>query len=108
METNNITYLSNLPSSVIDTFEIPDEMAKELDQLITRVGIMKDILAANVNNQAAYDKLEAKLMPLQSRYSTIKSAITYQYVPAKYNSNDFSWVYPGYDLAGNICWIERT
>lgn len=108
METNNIIHLDNLPSTVIDTFEIPDEMARELDRLIVQVDIMKDMLAASVGNEANFNKLQEKLVPLQSRYTTIKNLITYQYVPGKYNSESYSWNYPGYELSGNTCWIQNT
>lgn len=104
----NTGVITNLPSTVIDTFEIPDEMARELDRLIIQVDIMKDMLAANVIDDGRFDKLQEKLIPLQSRYTTLKNLITYQYVPSKYNSENYSWNYPGYELTGNTCWIQRT
>lgn len=86
---------------VVDYFEIPDELAKELSDLLTKQKIRENLLVNLVTEPEKYDAAEAMLIPITERIEAIKIKITKDYVPEKYNSIRYMWNYDGYTIDEN-------
>lgn len=87
---------------LVGSFEIPEELAKELSDLLIRQSIRMDMLRNVLDDQAKYEKVEEMLMPITSKIEAIKMRITNEFVPAQYNSYKYVWNYDGYEIAKNI------
>lgn len=87
--------------SPVDFFEIPEELAKELSELLTKQSIRDRLLLELIDNPEMYDALEAKLIPITSRIDEIKIKITREFVPEKYNSSEYIWNYLGWNIDKN-------
>jgi hypothetical protein len=85
--------------TVVGSFEIPEELAKELSTLITKQGIRERLLATLVGEEK-YDEVEESLIELIQRIDVIKNKITEEYVPEEFRSEDYVWNYDGYEIAG--------
>lgn len=94
MENNNTQV-------VIDSFEIPEDLAKELSDLLTKQTIREKLALQVIDDPEKYDIAEDRLMPITSKIEAIKVKITKEYVPAKYNSEKYMWNYDGYGVSGN-------
>ena len=86
---------------VIDYFEIPEDIAKELSDVMVKHSIRESILLKLVNDKEKYEAAEANLIPITARLEALKIQITRDYVPKKYNSRKFIWNYNGFDVDGN-------
>jgi hypothetical protein len=93
---------------VIDMFEIPDELAKELSTLLTKQTIRERILLQLVDQPEKYEEAESLLVPITARIEAIKIKITKDYVPEKYNSRKYIWNYDGYEVDQNKVQIIET
>ena len=91
---------------MIDTFEIPEELAKELSELMTKQSIRERMLLMLVDQPTRYEEMERMLIPIVNRIDFIKNKITSEYVPEKYRSDKYVWNYNGYDIAKNIVDIQ--
>lgn len=89
--------------TVIDYFEIPDELARELSDLLTKHTIRERLLLQLVtDNFEKYEEVERTMMPITSRIEAIKVKITREFVPEKYKSSRrYIWNYTGYEVDGN-------
>ena len=94
MENNNTQV-------VIDSFEIPEDLAKELSDLLTKQTIREKLALQVIDDPEKYDIAEDRLMPITAKIEAIKVKITKEYVPSKYNSEKYMWNYDGYDVSGN-------
>lgn len=90
-----------MANKVIDTFEIPDELAKKLSDLLTKQTIRERMLLQLVGDTTKYEAMENMLVPITSSIESIKINITKKYVPEKYNSENYMWNYDGYEVDGN-------
>lgn len=87
--------------TIVGSFEIPDELAKELSELLTKQTIRERLLLQLIDEPEKYEKAEEMLVPIVSKIEAIKIKITKEYVPAEYNSTQYVWNYDGYEVAGN-------
>lgn len=86
---------------VIDTFEIPEELAKELSELLTKQTIRERLLLQLIDDKAKYESAENMLIPVTARIEAIKIKITKEYVPEKYNDPKYQWNYDGWEVDEN-------
>ena len=86
---------------VIDYFEIPDDLAKELSQLITKQTIRERLLLQLVSEPEKYEEAENLLIPITSKIEAIKVRITKEFVPQKYQARRYMWNYDGYTIDQN-------
>lgn len=86
---------------VIDHFEIPEELAKELSELLIKESIRERLLIELLENPAQYEIAEQKLLPIKAKLEAIKVKITKEYVPEKYNDARYNWNYLGWEVAKN-------
>lgn len=86
---------------VIDYFEIPEDMAKELSDLLTKQTIRERMLLNLITEPEKYEQAEEMLLPVTARIEAIKIKITKEFVPAKYNSTRFMWNYDGWEVDKN-------
>lgn len=103
----NIEFISSYNNGVIDYFEIPDELAKELSDNLIKQTIRQRTLAELVNDPDKYDAAEKLLIPVVSKVEAIKVQITNKYVPEKYRSNEYMWNYDGYEIDKNKVQIHK-
>lgn len=92
---------------VIDEFEIPEDLARELSDLLARQSIRERLLQTLIG-KPEYDEVENSIVPLVSKIDAIKTMITLQYVPDKYRSEKFMWNYPGWEVSQNRVQIANT
>ena len=86
---------------VIDNFEIPEELAKELSELLTKQVIRERILIQVIGDDEKYDAAEEKLIPITAKIEAIKLKITKDHVPTKYMNQKYIWNYDGFEVSGN-------
>lgn len=86
---------------VIDYFEIPEELAKELSDLLTKQTIRERLLVQLFNEPEKFNQVEEQLMPITARIDAIKIKITRDYVPEKYNDPSYQWNYDGWEVDKN-------
>ena len=86
---------------IIGTFEIPEELAKELSDLLTKQTIRERLLVQLVDQPDKYEETEKMLIPITRKIEAIKVKITKEYVPEKYNSTKYMWNYDGWDVDEN-------
>lgn len=85
----------------IATFKIPEELAKELSELLTKQSIRQNMLKEIlISNPSKYEEVEKLLIPITTRIETIKTKITTEYVPDYYRDDKYMWNYDGYDISG--------
>ena len=92
---------------IIDQFEIPDELARELTALLTESSVKKSLLIELVEYPTKYEIIEKAVIVLEDKISALKNTITRQYVPEVYRTAEYSWNYDGYPTAGNIVQILK-
>lgn len=86
---------------IVDTFEIPEELAKELSDLLTKQTIRERVLVQLVDQPDKYSTAEELLIPITRKIEAIKVKITKEYVPEEYNSAIYMWNYDGWDVDEN-------
>ena len=91
----------NSKQVLVDRFEIPDELARELSELLTKQTIRERLLTQLIDDQDKYNKVEDMLIPVTARIEAIKLKITKEYVPSEYDSTRYIWNYDGYEIDGN-------
>ena len=85
---------------VIDYFEIPDELAKELSKLLTLQTIRERLLIQLVGDKK-FEEVENSLIDVTAKIEAIKIKITKEYIPLQYNSELYIWNYDGYEVDKN-------
>lgn len=93
---------------LVDRFEVPDELARELSDLLTRQTIRERMLMQLLDDTDKYKKVEDTLVPITARIEAIKLKITKEYIPPEYNSVRYIWNYDGYEVDGNRLQIIDT
>ncbi len=88
-------------NKIVDYFEIPEELAKELSELLIKQTIRERLLLQLLNDDSQYEIAEGKLIPITTKIEAIKVKITKEYVPEKYNSAKYIWNYLGWELDKN-------
>lgn len=87
--------------TVIDYFEIPEDMAKELSNLLTKQTIRERLLSQLLLEPEKYQQAEEMLIPITAKIEAIKIKITKEFVPKKYNSKNYMWNYDGWEVDQN-------
>lgn len=95
-------------TDIIDYFTIPDELAMELSNLLTKQTIRERLLSQVVNDPVRYEKVEKMLAPITDKIEAIKTKITKEFIPSKYNSPEYIWNYDGYSIDGNKIQILKA
>ena len=98
----------NQIQKVIDHFEIPNELAQELSDLLTKQVVRERLLVNLVGDNEKYNAAEKMLMETVSKVETIKKKITRDYVPEHYRFPQYMWNYDGYEIDGNKVQILET
>jgi hypothetical protein len=91
-----------LEQRIIDSFEIPDDLAKELSELLTKQTIRDRILLQLVTEPEKFEEVEKTLIPITAKIEAIKNRITKEFVPEKYNDSRYMWNYETYEVAKNM------
>ena len=91
-------------NEVIDTFMIPEEIAKKLSDLLVTQSIRERLLT-NLIGKPEYDQVERSLIDIISQIDTLKNIITSDYVPSAYRSEEYQWNYDGYGISGTVVQI---
>ena len=87
--------------TVIDHFEIPEELAKRLSDVMTMVSIRMQMLERKTGDE--YDEFEKQLMKPMAEFESIKIKITREYIPDKYRSSSkYIWNYNGWETSKNL------
>ena len=87
--------------TIIDHFEIPEELAKELSDLLTKQVVRERMLMQLIDDEAKYDTAEGLLSKVVSKIEAIKVKITREYVPQQYRTPKYMWNYNGWDVDEN-------
>jgi hypothetical protein len=87
-------------NNIISDFEIPDELAKELSDLLTTQSVRQSI-ATNLIGTDKYDLAEKNLVEITKKVDAIKNRITEEYVPEAFRDNAYIWNYNGYEISKN-------
>lgn len=82
------------------SFQIPEELGKELSDLVVRQSIYENAMVKLIADNNPCDEVEKTLMSIVKKIEIIKSKITNEYVPNEYRSERFMWNYDGYHLTG--------
>lgn len=96
--------------TIVDTFEIPEELAKELSDLLIKQVIRERALdrLLQQKDEKGYKTAEELLVPITARIEAIKIKITKQFVPEKYNSTEYMWNYDGWEVDKNKVQIIKV
>ena len=86
---------------IVGTFEIPEELAKELSTLLTKQVVRERLLLQLIDDPAKYETAEDMILPVTSKIEAIKVKITNEYVPEQYRSAKYVWNYDGWEVAKN-------
>ena len=93
----------------VSSFKIPEEMAKELSELLIQQSIRERLLIQLVDNEAGkYNAMEKLLVEIETKINSIKNIITTTHVPEEFRSEKFIWNYDGWDISGNTCFIYEN
>lgn len=86
---------------VVGSFAIPEELAKELSELLTKQTIRERLLIQLIDDPVKYEQAEAVIVPITSKIEAIKVRITNEFVPQNYRSSKYVWNYDGWEIAEN-------
>ena len=85
---------------VVGSFEVPEDLAKRLSNLLTKKAIREQVLTSLVDDMAKFETVEATLIPLVNEIDSIKNKVTVEYVPEKFQSEKYQWSYNGFEIDG--------
>lgn len=89
-----------IKNSVIEMVPIPEELAKELSELLVKQTIRERVLVQLVGQPEKYEEAEKMLAPVVAKVEAIKVKITREYIPAKFNDPRYVWNFNGYEIDG--------
>lgn len=95
-------------NTVVEYVEVPEELAQELSELLTKQTIRERLLMQNLNDVDAFEKIEALLVPITAKIEALKVKITSQHIPEKYQFERYIWNYEGWEVAQNRIQIIDT
>lgn len=95
-------------NAIVDTFTIPEQVAKRLSDLLVKQSIREKLLDQNIENAEKYERMENMLVPIVAEINQLKNQITMEYVPEKYQSDMYVWNYDGYDIDGCTVYIHNA
>lgn len=97
--------MPELQQKVVGHFDIPEEIAKELSELLTKQMIREKLLRQIITEDPSkYEEAEKVLIPVAAKVEAIKMRITNEFVPEQYRNPIYIWNYNGYEVDG--CSVE--
>lgn len=90
---------------VVATFEIPEDIAKRLSELMVTQSIREKLLDQNIENPTKYLQMEKLLISITTEIDVLKNSITANYVPEQYRSDAYMWKFDGYEIDGCTVYI---
>ena len=87
---------------IVGAFTIPEELAKELSDLLTKQTIRERLLVQLIEDPVKYEQAEKMLIPVTAKIEAIKVKITNEYVPEEFRSPKYVWNYDGWEVCENI------
>lgn len=93
--------MAEVNQQVVDNFEIPEDLAKELSELLVKQTIRERILLQLVADPDKFEEVEKSLVPITAKIEAIKNRITKEFVPEEYNSTKYMWNYESWEVARN-------
>lgn len=87
-------------NGIIEMVPIPEDMARELSDLLIKQTIRERVLVQLVGQPDKYDEAEKMLMPIVAKIEAIKVKITREHIPAKFNDEKYVWNFNGYEIDG--------
>lgn len=93
--------MTEVNQQVVDNFEIPEDLAKELSELLVKQTIRERILLQLVADPDKFEEVEKSLIPITAKIEAIKNRITKEFVPEDYNSTKYMWNYESWEVARN-------
>ena len=93
--------MAEVNQQVIDNFEIPEDLVKELSELLVKQTIRERILLQLVADPDKFEEVEKSLIPITAKIEAIKNRITKEFVPEEYNSTKYMWNYESWEVARN-------
>lgn len=86
---------------VIDQIEIPEDIAKELSDLLVKQVVRERVLLASLSDPVKFEEAEKLVLPITEKIEAMKTRITQSYIPEKYNDSKYIWNYNGYAVSQN-------
>ena len=80
----------------VTKIKIPEDVAKELSDLINKKTVRLEVAASCIKDDEAYAIAESKLIQVTERMEFLKDVITNQFIPLEYKSEEYTWNYNGY------------
>lgn len=106
MKTNDMKISNNESrQEIVKRFELPEEIATELDALLTKQSIRERLLLQVLDDPTKFEALENMLVPISARIEAIKAKITSELVPPAYRSQEYIWSYDGIGIDGYMAKI---
>lgn len=87
-------------NGIIEMVPIPEDLAKELSDLLIKQTIRERVLVQLVGQPDKYDEAEKLLLPIVAKIEAIKVKITREHIPTKFNDEKYVWNYNGYEIDG--------
>ena len=91
----------------VTTFDIPEELGKQLTKAMTLRDIRSNMLTAAIGNPG-YLEMESLLVEAEQDLNRLKTIVTRDYVPAEYANERYQWNYPGFEASGTTVYIMDT
>ena len=85
----------------VTTFEVPEEIAKKLSDLLTKQTIKERLLMQLTNEPEKFEAVEKMLIPITEEISALQIKITNEHIPEEYNSQEYIWNYDGWAVSQN-------
>lgn len=86
----------------IGTFTIPEDVAKELTELMAKTDVYESLMIKAANDPGAFDVIEKKLLDTVQKYNTVKTRITDELLPDEYRNESYTWSYRGWDIDKDV------
>lgn len=96
-----------MAQTLVGTFEIPENIAKELSELLTKQSIRERLLTSVIGEPEKYEELEKQLIPVVQKIDALKTKITEEYVPNEYDER-YVWNYNGFEVSGTSVQVYKV
>lgn len=93
---------------IVDHVEIPDDIAKNLSDLLVKQVVRERILMASLSDPVKFEEAEKLLLPITEKIEMMKTRITQNLIPDRYNDPKYIWNYNGYAISENKIDIIET
>lgn len=99
-----------MPKYLVDTVELPEDIAANLLNNLTKYKVIMDayIKVVDDNDPVKINAIESNLVAVSQDIEWIKRHITEEYIPDKYRSDAFIWEFNGAIRGDNKISIYST